>query len=234
MASRTFGLILLLVSLIVLTWGVRSVTYRTQTVPVTLAELSSPAGNRQLPGFGTNPNQIVGRLFLEWPESLRLGDAGEVRLSFNPEIPVGAQAPQPETSGGANQVLQSRLELAGIAYTPTGEISQALSMAHPVIFLWNLRARQMGDFSGTTWLHLSEISANGSQTGNTGKSMPKVLSAQQIDVPVNTFWGLSGIQARILGGVGLAVGAVLGLGSLFFQALQAIMEGSRNKGKKQC
>jgi hypothetical protein len=228
MLLRALGLALMLIALVVLTWATRAVTYRTQTATITQAELH-PAGENGLPL--KNPDQIAGRIFLEWPEALRLGDAGEVRLSFDPEAAQNAQAApdglatpdalaatQPATAEAGGEVLQSRLELAGIIHTPTGEISQALSLEHPVTFLWNLRAGQPGDFAGTTWLHLQ------TEQAGAGQEARVVLTAQQLDIPVMTFYGLSGAEARIIGWVGLALGLALGLGDLFFRAVQGLAQ----------
>ncbi len=218
MILRLLALLLLPVSLALLTWGVRPVASRTQILMITRAEISPPGIGGHPDG---NPNQTAGRLYLEWPNELRLGDAGEVRLSFTPEIQPAASLPAVE---GAGRVLQSRLELAGIVFTPSGEISQALSLAHPVTFLWSLRAGQEGDFPATVWLHLRFPSAGVSQETRT------VLTAQNLEIPVTALFGLSGAATRILGWVGLAVGLALGAGDVVSRALQAALERNRNKG----
>lgn len=200
--SRFMGLSLFLISVLLLVWGLRGVSYDSITVVLGQNDLdSSESASPKL-----SAEQPAGRILLEWPQRLRPGDAGEVRLTFYPE-------PLPQGVRDLDRILQSRLELAGITQTPTGEISQLLTLEHPVAFLWNLRSNQMGNYPGDVWLYVRQYSQNEAQ------KQRKVVLSHHFDFPVSGLLGLSGLQARILGSVGLVVGIVLGLGERIFRNL---------------
>jgi hypothetical protein len=201
---RYFGLALLLVSALILTWGLRAETYQSKMVAITQADLDPSASAGSVP----NANTVMGRLVLEWPQSLRLGDAGKVRLIFSPEL-------SQLSHNATDRILRSRLDLAGFAQTPTGEISHALILDHPVTFLWNLRSIRMGKYIGDVWLYV-QSNLPGVSDGNS-----KVVIAQQFEIPVTGLLGMSGLEARIIGGVGLVIGAFLGLGEWMIQIINS-------------
>jgi hypothetical protein len=118
----------------------------------------------------------------------------------------------------AGLVLVSRLDLAGIRHTPTGEVSQALVSEHPVVFLWNVRAGMPGNYAGRTWLHLQSLMPE-----SEGQDR-RLLAAQDLEIRVISLLGLSGDQARVFGAVGLAMGAVLVLDGAIQSILQRTMK----------
>ena len=102
-------------------------------------------------------------------------------------------------------LVESRLEMDSIHYTPTGEVSEALRSGQPVAFLWSVRPDEQGAYLGTIWVHLRFLPLDG------GEELRRVLTAQPVQIQAISLLGLSGAMARWLGGVGLAFGLVLGL-----------------------
>jgi hypothetical protein len=210
---KSVGLVLLLLSIILVSWGLQTVRYTTKTVDISRTDLIIADVSTQ----ASEPDIPLGRMILQWSEVFRLGDRAEVRLTFSPE---NKQTNPPQPDG----VLRAKLDLAGITHTPTGEISQALTWNHPVIFLWNLRSVQTGRYLGDVWLYLS--ATNSSQVG----PGQKVIFSQQFDSEIVSFLGLSGLHARILGCVGLVIGAFLGLGDWITQLLDGYITRFHSKG----
>jgi hypothetical protein len=162
------------------------------------------------------------RLVLEWTSKIKVGDPGIVSITL--EMDEGGKI-TPTASVGGDQIVvepvlipnlyathdviaQARLDIAGLEYRPEGEISEALLPGQPVKFIWSVRPGEVGKYQGTVWLHLLFVPRSG------GEEMRKVISAQIIDIQAVNFLGLSGNSARIVGGVGTAVGSVFGLDNL--------------------
>ena len=76
-------------------------------------------------------------------------------------------------------VAESRLDIAGLDYTPMGDLSEALLPGKPVTFLWSIRPNAVGRYRGTVWLHLRFIPLDGSAETRS------VLSAQLIEIGVH-------------------------------------------------
>lgn len=219
---RVCGLLILLLSLVILTWGLSSAEYLLQTTELAPAEMSLPepdlpTGSISAGGVATSATEPR-LLLLSWPKSLRLGDDGMLRLrvgfqspptagsTSSQAHPAGAGNGQPGVYDASNKlVLQSHLDLPGIMHTPTGEVSQAMLPDQPVVFLWYLRAVNPGIFSGKVWLHLRFVPPPPAQEQRI------LLAAQQVDIQVVSLLGLSGSQARLFGSLGLVVGGFLGL-----------------------
>jgi len=209
---RAFGLLLLIFSLLALVWGLDSPDYVLQTTQLTSSDLAYPGADQPVGAAADSPG--ARSLELSWPKSLRLGDDGTLRLTVGFPLPgsTGSQAltaaagdVQTETGNAYHLILQSHLDLPGIARTPTGEVSQAMLPDQPVVFLWYLRPAGPGVFSGKVWLHLRLVPAPPAQEQRI------LLAAQQVDIRVTSLLGMSGSQARLFGSLGLVVGGFLGL-----------------------
>lgn len=197
---RLAGTCLLLFSLALLAWGVWPTPTEHRSVSITAAELTGGTAN---PGSQISKEDY--QLWLEWPRILRVGDAEEIRLSFEPaslENPLdtsAASAVQPPSL-----VLQARLELAGMQSLPQGEIRQALTPGRSLHFRWELRSSRSGQFRGVVWIHLVGVHlADGNEVTN-------LVSAQRFETEVTSLLGLSGRTSRVSGAVGAACGALLG------------------------
>jgi hypothetical protein len=175
------------------------------------------------PEAGLPPGILENRyLILSWPARVRLGDVAFIRLT----LVVDAQERLTSGIGTANASMNSRtqqvqdiydthrvlaearLELAGVRFIPTGEISVALLPGRPVAFLWSISPDRPGVYDGTVWLHLRFIPLEG------GEELRSVLSAQPIELEATSLLGLGGSGARLLGGLGVAFFLAFGLSSV--------------------
>ena len=105
-------------------------------------------------------------------------------------------------------IAEARLELVGIRYTPAGRISEGVFPGKPARFIWSLHPESDGDYSGTVWLQLRFIPRED------GPESQAVLTAQLVDIPVMSLFGLNGTWARALGSVGVIVALVITLDDL--------------------
>lgn len=167
-----------------------------------------------LPQLGVDGQR---ELVTEWPRSLRRSDSGLIRMTFqplgSPEFPASASQPAGQSgytgSPGYNQqavqplIAQARLELAGMDYRPNGVVSEAFSPGKAVRFSWSVRTFIAGKFPATLWLYLREGGTAGTQ------ELRKVISAQVIEIQVQSFLGLSGNSARVIGSIGLILGVMI-------------------------
>ncbi|MBN1146508.1 MAG: hypothetical protein JXA78_04580 [Anaerolineales bacterium] len=161
-------------------------------------------------------------LILEWPLKVRLGDAELIRLSLVMDE-AGKLTPTAYVEGGElrmepveipnlydthNVVAEARLDLAGVEHRPSGEVSEALLPGRPVSFVWSVRPAEIGRYRGTVWLHLRFIPRGA------GEQSSMALTAQLIEIEAVNFLGLGGSAARLVGGLGVVVGSLLGLDNL--------------------
>ncbi len=158
------------------------------------------------------------RLTLEWPPTLRVGDADVIRLTLEVDE-MGGITPTAEIEGHQvrgetvsipnlyethDVIAEARLDMAGAQVRPQGPISEALLPGQPVTFYWSVRLMEAGRYRGTVWLHLRFRPKSG------GEEVRRAVSAQFIEVEAVTLFGLGGGAARAVGALGSALGTVLG------------------------
>jgi hypothetical protein len=238
-ARRSIGVVLLLLSLIVLVWGVRNEEFSTQMIELTASDMalfqakavggSSPAG--KAPEIALEPRQLE----ILAPKRVRLGDDGTLRLTIGPRsnleskatensIPLAVSGSTQNTgSVNSNLILQTHLDLPGVVHTPTGEVSQAILPGQPSVFIWYLRPLVSGIYQGKVWLHLISMPRSG------GQKQRILLAAMPVEIEVVTLLGMSGNQARLLGSLGLAFGVMLGLEGVFTRFLERLEQLNRGK-----
>lgn len=223
---RVFGVLLLLLSMVFLTWGLRSGEYLVQSTELASSDMALP-GSEQ--ATGSSSGSITAALApeprsleLSWPKSLRLGDDGTLRLTVSLSSGSSGSSTGDQTPPGIyesyNLVMQSHLDLPGIERNPTGEVSQAMLPGQPVVFLWYLRPSTPGVFSGKVWLHMRFVPRSA------GQEQRILLAAQQVDIEVVTRLGMSGNQARLYGSLGLVAGALLGLDGVLGWCLEQLAQ----------
>ena len=162
------------------------------------------------------------RLTLEWPPRLRTGDSDLVRLTLEVDE-LGGITPTAELEGHEtvgetvyipdvyathNVVAEARLDLAGMEVLPADTISQPLLKGQSVTFYWSVSSDEIGVYRGTVWLYLRFLPLDG------GPASERPLSAQIVEIETVNLLGLGGTPARILGGVGMLLGGMLGLEDL--------------------
>jgi hypothetical protein len=159
-------------------------------------------------------------LVLEYPPSLRKGDPGVVRLRVVPgnaaseqdlaNAAAAATARPPGSGAAADEPLgfQARLEAAGAAIRPEGDITAGGSAANGTEFLWTIRAIPNSGTRGTVWTFLIPMGASDLNASR------RAISAQPLEIKVTTVVGLSGPNARVLGAVLLVLATALGMAPL--------------------
>lgn len=158
------------------------------------------------------------RLTLEYPPRINAGDSDIVRLTLEVDT-LGNVTPTAVMQGNQvtgqvvqvpnvydthNVIAEARLNLAGVETRPSDLISEPLLRGESVTFYWSVRPEAAGTYRGTVWLFLRF------QDRVTREESRKPLAAQTIEITSGELLGLNGNLARLTGGVGSVIGAVLG------------------------
>ena len=226
---RLIGIAILLSSLMLLVWGfwrygreIRSV-YSLEVAPVNEDRPDESVGSTIVSTVESDSTTqelsiMEDRLLvLESPTRIRTGDSDQVILSLL-AADDRKQASSAEFEGHAqinqttnlqdvydthNIVVEARLDLAGMEFTPGGEIAEPLRPNVPVKFIWSVKPEEPGAYRGTIWVHLRFIPLDG------GDPTRQALTAQIIDVDAVNLLGLGGKSARVIGALGVVVGVIL-------------------------
>jgi len=149
---------------------------------------------------------------------MRVGDAGLIRLTLEVDD-RGSIPPTAEVTGHvvAGQVVQipnlyathrviaeARLDLLGMSVQPEGLVSEPLLPRQTVTFFWSVRPSEAGTFRGTLWFHMRFVDKV------SGQESEKTIAAPPIQIEATTLLGWNARAARLAGGLGSLVGAVLG------------------------
>jgi hypothetical protein len=174
-------------------------------------------------------------LVLEWPSRIRTGDSDLIILTLEIDedgnMTPTAQFDDHQVRGSAveipnlydthNIIAQARLDLAGVDYTPRGEMVEPMRPGVPVVFSWSISPQNVGTYRGTVWVHLQFIPLDGSEPSR------RVLSAQVLELDAVNLLGLGGTPARLIGAVGAMVGAFLSvdrIGGWMFRNIKVIIQ----------
>lgn len=159
------------------------------------------------------------RLTLEYPPKIRVGDSDVIRLTLEIDT-LGNLTPTAEVRGNTvtgqvvqipnlfdthNVIAEARLDMAGPQIRPSGLISEPLTPGQSAVFYWSIRPIEAGTFRGTAWFYLRFVDKV------SGEESRKTVSAQPVQIEGASFLGLDGNVARTAGGVGSAIGAILGI-----------------------
>jgi hypothetical protein len=163
------------------------------------------------------------RLTLEWPATLRQGDAnrfvvlklavaedGMVTPTVALEGDESHEEPVliPDVYDTHNVMAEARLDIAGLAVAPDDLVSLSLRPGETIEFRWNVRAGEIGTYKGTAWLYLRFLPLDG------GPESREALKAMDIEIRTVNFLGLGGPAARLLGAAGVFVCGLFGIGDL--------------------
>ena len=158
------------------------------------------------------------RLTLEYPPSIRVGDSDVIRLTFGVDT-LGNVTPTAEVQGNIvsrkivqipniydthNIFAEARLDIAGLNVQPPDIQSESLTQGQSVTLYWSVQPTSAGTFRGTVWFYLRFVNKV------SGAESQQTVSAQPIQIDATNFFGFSGGVARIAGGIGSIIGAVLG------------------------
>ncbi|HWQ83389.1 MAG TPA: hypothetical protein VN363_02415 [Anaerolineales bacterium] len=178
---------------------------------------------------------------LEWPARLRVGDSDTIRLTLEVDetggiTPTALNAGNetrgervniPDLYDTHNVMVEARLDIAGLTYTPTSVVIEPMQPGQAVIFFWSVQPQQVGKYRGTVWLHLHYVPKTPA-----GQEARMALSAQVVEIEAINFLGLSGNAARVTGWVGAALGSIISLDRLYDFVIRLIKR-SRLKPPQQ-
>jgi hypothetical protein len=211
-ARRIFAALILVLSCTMILWSVwpfgqnsQSLSFKSEDVFLLTEQLEI------FPDFPILETRVIS---LKWPNKIRVGEMQSIELAFTPENvslegqsmdnnPAQASNTFPEISDAYSVLVDGRLELTGVNFSPEGQVSQLLQYGEPLNYLWHVQVQQAGKYEGTVWLYLTVISKQ------TGQENRQVLSAQRIEFTAVNFFGLNEASTWLLGSLGLAIGIVL-------------------------
>lgn len=156
------------------------------------------------------------RLILEWPPTMRKGDADLIRITLemdkNGEITPTVEIEGHESDGTKVTIpdlydthvvkVKAQLNLAGISFSPATQPEKRLQRGESVSFYWSVNPSTEGDFMGTVLFQLSFVPKEG------GQETQISLSEQIFKISVKTLFGMSGKTVRIIGWAFSLVGAI--------------------------
>jgi hypothetical protein len=198
-AKKLFSVFLsiwLIVSLVILLWGVWPHKYESRKLVV--------------PGFG--------QLDLEWNPENRTGDISIVRLKLATQNDESLLVSSQSTSVGrympflksqaalvkkTSKLIEARLEIPAVEMKPRETVGQSFQPGDEIVFYWNINSRSEGDFQGRIWLY----TGNSSFFGGSEDRYP--VAVQSVELQWRDLFGLSGMAARYTGIFGLITGILL-------------------------
>jgi hypothetical protein len=223
---RLLSALILVISLLLLGWGLWPLRSQAQSLTMQPAEMQMPTPTGEMQTESLLPGQEKAqpgvtearRLTLEWPTTIRAGDSDVARLTLDvddrgnltPTVMIegheqrGETVVIPNVYDTHNVLAEARIDLAGMQVSPAEGISQPLLPGEAVSFYWSLSPQQVGAYRGTVWLKLRFLPRSG------GEESERTLTAQLIEIEAVNLLGLGGTPARLMGGVGTVVGSVIG------------------------
>ncbi len=180
-----------------------------------------PKATQSAPSISIAPPPAIPdnrRLTLEFPPKIRVGDSDVIRLTLEVDTlgnitPTAVIAGNTVTGGIVqvpnlydthNVVAEARLDLAGPEIKPADAIDEPLLPGQSVTFFWSVHPVGAGTYRGTVWLTLIFVDKVSKVESRLA------VSAQPIEIEATNFFGLGGGAARTFGGIGSALGAILG------------------------
>lgn len=176
-------------------------------------------------------------LTLDYPPRIRAGDSDVVRLTLQvdeagnitPTAVVGGNVVEGEVIEIPNLyethkvIVEARFDVAGLQVSPPELSSQTLSPGQTVRFFWSVRPNDVGIYRGTVWLFLRFVDKV------SGEESQRAVSAQMVEIEAVNLFGVRANVARVVGGVGSVVGAVIGFP--FFEEVVKFIWGRRKRKK---
>jgi hypothetical protein len=200
---RAVSLILLLISISMIVWAALPNEHHAVVQIISPAEMQiSQAGQ------GSDPLSLPYRqVELEWPGSMRIGEAEAITIVFKPVVTDPASSNQPAGYSDVytryNLMAEARYDVAGVNVTPANPTRESMPAWKPVKFTWKINADQVGSYDGTVWLSLRFLPLDGGQASQ----VPIYIG--KINIQTSSLFGLNESLAYFLGGVGVILAAVI-------------------------
>jgi hypothetical protein len=190
---------LLICGMVLLIWAALPVRQEMMEQIIMPAEMQLP--NNEQPGQAVlEPRQVI----IEWPESMRIGDVEEIRLTFEPGGKEGVESSSGiEFSNIYNQynlMAEGRFEVAGVKVEPANPLRESLPPGQSIIYKWRITAQKTGLYPGRVWLSLRFLPLDGKAPTQSP------IFVTSINLKLTSLWGISDPAARLLGGLAIIFG----------------------------
>jgi hypothetical protein len=162
-----------------------------------------------LPGgeVGDQTASIPARqLKMEWPESMRIGEEEQIRLSFTQaeEQPgLKEQRGYLDAYAAYNIMADSRYEVAGMRVKPAVQSRESMPAGKPVNLTWKISSDRVSTYDGQVWLSLRYLPLDGSA------AIEVPIYVQEVSIKTTSLFRMNESMATILGGIGVIASAAL-------------------------
>ncbi len=201
---RAISLALLFIGICLVAWGLWPNPTRWMVEAVPVSAMQAPAG-----GPGSRQGILQARqVRVEWPQSVRIGEDNEIRLTFQPdpaqENTANAQVARGDVYASYAVMAEGRFEVSGLKVSPANPVRESLLSGHTLNLKWQVQANQAGTYQGNMWLLLRFLPLDGSQ------AVEVPIFVHALDIRASSFLGLSAPVARLAGGMGIIIGLAMG------------------------
>jgi hypothetical protein len=167
---------------------------------------------------------------LEWPESLRIGDSGEIRLAF---VPAGVGTPA-DSSGikfgdvydQYNLMAEGRFEVTGVKVEPANPVRESFLAGQKILYAWKITADEAGIYPGTVWLYLRFLPLNESSPSQSP------IFVSRVELKITSLWGISGPIARLLGSGAMGLSVIASFDVMIVWITERISRRTRSMQRK--
>lgn len=159
-----------------------------------------------------SPFDLGRSITIQYPEYLKLGEVGQVKVGISAddqENPGRTRKPNFETAKSVGQErnelnIETRLDMPNVKMEPAGTLSSALVEQSQLKFSWQLKPFEKGNYSGTVWIYLIEISRDNEP------SHKQLLLTKPIQIDVISILGLPLYMIKIFGFLMLGLTLIAG------------------------
>jgi hypothetical protein len=186
-------------SLFLIVWASLPNPHQSITQPISYAETKPPIDMQG----STSSMMVIRQVVLDWPRSMRIGDADEITLILEP-VESGASTQNPSLVSTDiysiyNIMAEARLEVAGITTNPANPIRESMPVGQTVKYRWEVNTTQVGRYTGKVWLYLRLLPLDGS----TPNQVP--IFIRDVAIQAYSLIGMTETAAYLVGGVGIAL-----------------------------
>jgi hypothetical protein len=225
--KKLLGLLILIVSLVLLAWGLWPVETTKANEPLQAGQMQLPPGDESANTQGhegiqsLTPGQPAGvtearSVVLEYPVQMREGDSDVIMLTLDVAAngqTATAQFADHSTLETAVQIpnvyethvvqAEAQIDLPGVTASPAEPIVLQVLPGLKVPFIWTVKPELAGTYRGVVRIFLIFTPISG------GESTRQALYAQALGIDVINLFGIGGQPARLMGLAGSVIGAFI-------------------------